>query len=323
MACYNAERYVGEAISSLLYQTFSDFELIIVDDASTDSSASIAKQFAEKDPRIQVHVMPANSGPAVARNAAIQIATGEWLAVLDADDVSLPQRLEAEVAYVDSHPRTVLVGSGFIEIDAGGKSLRAHMYPEPGKKYNRYVRRTGCFPPHSSCLYHKATVESLGGFNPRFRRSQDADLWFRLLLSGEIAALPMPLVKIRKHEDCISNDARGQTQTLFGIAARVCHFTRVQGVPDPSRQSDTDWEDFMEWLAARVEQRGVFEQKQDWVDLRRAYYSSSNEVVRGYRLLKGLVGSRYGLRILLKKYFGWSLPSELANEWIQRQCAVS
>lgn len=321
MSCYNASRYLSEAVESILAQSYQDYEFIIVNDGSTDGTLEMVRGYAAKDSRIRI-LDKANTGLADSLNAGMRMARGEWIARLDADDVALPDRLAAQMAYVGSHPGTVLLGSGFIEIDGTGKALRTYRYPASRQKYMRRIQRTGCFAPHSSCLYHKATVERLGGFNPRFHRSQDADLWFRLSLVGEVAALPQPLVKIRKHGNNISNDDSGRMQALFGLAAMTCHWLRVYAVPDPSVQDDSLWSEFLEWLARRVTHYGLFQQKCEWARLKGVYFSSPSRTIGTCRLLKALVTSPHAMQIVRKKCFGSDLATTLADEWRARLCAA-
>ena len=315
MSCYNASRHVSEAIESILSQTYGDYELVVVNDGSTDDTLEIVQAYAQRDRRIRI-LDKANTGLADSLNAGMRMARGEWIARLDADDIALPDRLTAQMAYVQSHPGTVLLGSGFIEIDVSGESLRTCRYPAEPETYMRQIEKAGRFAPHSSCLYHKPTVERLGGFNPRFHRSQDADLWFRLSLIGEIVALPAPLVKIRRHQDSLSGADCGRTQAIFGMAAQVCHRLRLAGAADPSVQADADWQQFLEWLTRRVEQSGHLEQRHEWAGLRQMFLSTPSKAVGVCRLLKGLATSRCGLQIVHKKCFGSSLPVQLADGWI-------
>lgn len=322
MSCFNAADYLPEAIESVLSQTFADFEFVIVDDGSTDRTLDVVRSYAAMDTRIVV-VEKRNTGLADSLNTGMRMARGEWIARLDADDIALPIRLEKQIAYIDRHPQTVFTGSGFTEIDSAGNHLRDYLYPAGRDRCLRRIKKLGSFPPHSSFLYHKAAAEALGGFNPRFRRSQDADLWFRLSRVGEIGVISMPLVKIRKHNTNISNEAGGRIQAIFGTAAQTCHFLRMHGVPDPSQQSDAEWQQFVEWLTMRIEQSGLFELGSEWVRLKQSYFFSDNRVVGACRLLKGLATSPQVFRILQKKCLGSNLAARLTEEWIQRQCAGS
>ena len=116
MTVYNTERYVGEAVGSVLGQTFGDFEFVIVDDGSTDRSTTILKDFAARDPRIRLVSRP-NTGIVAAANEGIGLARGRYLARMDSDDVCLPRRFETQVNYLEQHPECVLVGSRVTVVD--------------------------------------------------------------------------------------------------------------------------------------------------------------------------------------------------------------
>lgn len=315
MSCYNASQYLREAMDSILGQTYRDYQFIVVNDGSTDDTAKILEECAAKDERI-VLIDKKNTGLADSLNTGMRVARGDWIARLDADDIAMPDRLAKQMAYVASHPSTVLLGTGFIEINGTGEILRTYRYPARTKKYLRQIMRTGRFAPHSSCLYHKATVERLGGFNPRFLRSQDADLWFRLSLSGEIAALPEPLVEIRKHCDGISNDDSGKMQALFGLAARTCHFLRVRGAADPSAQSDEEWSRFIQWLGIKAEKHGLFTRRHDRERLKEQYLSTKNKILAAWRLLGALDSLDDIPRIIRRRRFSTALAADLAQEWL-------
>jgi len=127
MMVYNAERYLRQAIDSVLNQTFTDFELLFLDDASTDRSLEIIQSYS--DPRIRLIRNENNRGVAYSRSKALPLARGEYVAVLDADDVALPERLQVQVSYLDSHPDICLVGSSCQVIEEDG-SVR-FIYHEP------------------------------------------------------------------------------------------------------------------------------------------------------------------------------------------------
>src|SRR5690606_19331205 len=109
MPVYNVEQYLHEAIKSILYQTYSNWEVIIADDGSTDSSAEIAATFAASDPRIKVTTFP-HRGLVATLNSAMRLCGGRYVFRMDADDVALPRRLECQTRYLDSHPETVVLG---------------------------------------------------------------------------------------------------------------------------------------------------------------------------------------------------------------------
>src|SRR5947207_1274318 len=118
MSVYNGENYLAEAIDSILNQTFKDFEFIVIDDGSSDTSLKIIKKYT--DPRIKL-ISRKNKGLVASLNEGLAKAKGDYIARQDADDVSLPQRLKKEVEYLDAHPKVALVGSNYKHLDAKGK----------------------------------------------------------------------------------------------------------------------------------------------------------------------------------------------------------
>lgn len=122
MPVYNREKLVSRAIESLLAQTMTDFECLIVDDGSTDNSAEIIRQYAAQDERIRLLVLPANGGQGLARAIGTDAAVGEYLAVMDSDDVALPDRLAAQVKYMSAHPEITLAGANALKVSSGQKT---------------------------------------------------------------------------------------------------------------------------------------------------------------------------------------------------------
>jgi len=121
MVVFNGERFIGEAIQSILDQTYTHFELVIMDDGSTDNTNIIVNSFS--DPRIQFITSEKNNGIVHARNTALDISKGDYIAILDADDISLPARLEVEVSFLESNPEFGLVGGRAELIDENGEGL--------------------------------------------------------------------------------------------------------------------------------------------------------------------------------------------------------
>src|SRR6266853_2209568 len=120
MACHNSSAYLDEAVNSVLSQTLGDLELILIDDCSTDNTLEIAARYEAQDDRVSVISLPVNSGPATARNAGIRAARGEWLGILDSDDVAMPTRFEEQLRLARSDKGLVMVGSSSISMDKHG-----------------------------------------------------------------------------------------------------------------------------------------------------------------------------------------------------------
>jgi glycosyltransferase involved in cell wall biosynthesis len=320
-ANYNAYPYLREAVASVQAQSFGDWEMIIVDDCSSDGSLELARDLARGDSRIITLAMPCNGGPAAARNRAIQEAQGEWLGVLDSDDVAFPGRFAEQFRRIDREPELVALATDSISINAKGETLRLHRYPNQHEKLVRNLYSGRAFPPHSSMVYKKEVVERLGGFNIRFKRSQDYDLWLRLSECGRIASVPEPLVKIRKHSSNISDSAGGKLQYQFWCAAAVCHYLRAAKHPDPSRDEGTrSWDLFWTWLTEMPALNEAFERRSVWAKVRDRYFESrsTSMLERAPRLVADLLSSNHARALLWEKAFGNSLPARLAEDWMRR-----
>lgn len=173
-------------------------------------------------------------------------------------------------------------------------------------------------------MYKTEIVKRIGGFNPRFVPAEDIDLCLRLAEQGAIACINKPLVKIRKHSNNISLMEVGRTSLLHALAAIICSFARSKDMPDPSAcRMDADWQVFVEWIAFRTEQHGLFERNQKWAQLRQDYLSSGSRLICAWRLMKGLVSSRHTLQFLHDKFVCSDFAATLAGEWMKKQCMAS
>ncbi len=204
MTVYNGLPYLPEALESVLAQTFTDFELLVVDDASTDGSVACLR--AVTDPRIRLVCNERNQGQARALNHGLQLARGAYIARLDQDDACLPQRLERQVALLDRRPEIAIVGTWQQWIGADGRTRGL----EPGVT----DLRTGdfgtflgtlltCATPvgHPTVMYRSDVVHAVNGYDETFAPCEDYELWCRLARQRQqLAVLPQPLVKVRIHE---------------------------------------------------------------------------------------------------------------------------
>lgn len=223
MAAYNAEKYIGEAIESVRAQTFTDWELVIADDASTDSTGRIADEYARKEPRMRVIRLSKNSGQAIARNEAVKIARGKFLAILDADDIALPGRLEKQAAFLESRPDMAIAGSGAILIDASGKQIGSKSKPlESARIAFKLILQTQFI--HSSVMMRKEAFDKLGGYDTEYLYAEDYDLWCRMADAGlKLANLSEPLIKFRLQTGVsiiASKTQKEQEERAYGINDR-------------------------------------------------------------------------------------------------------
>jgi glycosyltransferase involved in cell wall biosynthesis len=227
MVIRNIERYLPEAIDSILNQTFRDFEFIIVDFGSTDQSKDIAASYAAKDSRIQLSEVPPCSY-IQAKIAACSLPKGRYIAIQDADDVSLPDRLEAEVDFMEKHPEVGVVGGAIQPMDSHGKFLPPpDNYPTEDQKLRLELRVRNPFW-HPTVLILRSAYVRVGGYRPIFMQSDDHDLWLRISEHYQCANLSQVLLKYRIHPQQLSI-RRLKDQKLCCLAAQASATLRAAG----------------------------------------------------------------------------------------------
>ncbi len=230
MSVYNGEKYLEQAIRSVLRQTFPNFEFIIVDDASTDKSTEIISSF--DDPRIKLIRNKTNIGLTLSLIEGINQAKGEYIARMDADDVSLPHRLETEVRFLDLHQDYALVGSSFYVINDMGENMGIIPVLLCYDQIKNELLNKNCFC-HGSILIRKTAYESVGGYNSDFRYAQDYDLWLRIAEKYKIGNIEEPLYCWRDSSECASR-AKGEEQRNFADKARENAILRRKSNVDPT-----------------------------------------------------------------------------------------
>lgn len=312
-AVYNCERYLTEAIESVLAQTFTDFEYIIVDDGSTDKTSEIIDEFVHRDSRI-ITARIENSGPANARNVALEMAKADWIAVLDADDVCLPFRLEKQLNFVKTRPECVLVGSGCMEITKNGTLIKEHYYPCNNDNLLKNLERRSKFFPHSSNLYKRMLGSVVIRYNDRYPSSEDYDLWLTLSTLGKIGCVNSILIKLRKHNSSISNIESGKLQGVMGLCAAICHFRRKAGLSDPSQMEEDVWQEFVKWVRKRMGEEGLFQERREWQSIRNAHYNNGNKIKGAKAVATHFIKNPKALKAVWQRFFKIDYALKFAEE---------
>jgi glycosyltransferase involved in cell wall biosynthesis len=217
MSVYNAERYVREAVESILAQTFTDLEFIIFDDGSTDRSPQILREFAARDPRIRLTVRP-NKGLTKSLNEALALARGEFIARMDCDDVALPHRLATQVEFLRGRDDVVCVGGYWQLIDGAGRLLITIRPPTDDAEMQQLLLKGHSPLCHPLATFRREAVMKLGGYDETFTTAQDVDLWLRLGEVGKLANVPEVLLKFRLHESSVSETRRLEQRRLSKLA---------------------------------------------------------------------------------------------------------
>lgn len=205
MPIYNCEAYLRATLESLKEQTLHDFEAILVDDGSTDSSADIIREYAEKDSRF-ILVSQKNQGIVAALNHGLSKAQGQYIARLDGDDIAHPNRFKKQLEYLEAHPECVCVGSLYRAINEKGEliwqqKVFANIKQTNLKTYPPHVTTL----PHPSIMLRRVDLTKLGGYRSDFPHAEDFDLFLRLSRLGRLEIVPDYLLDYRVHQSSLSS----------------------------------------------------------------------------------------------------------------------
>lgn len=198
MPVYNTEAFIREAVESILNQTFADFELIIIDDCSTDHTPAIINSYT--DPRIRFITKPAHSGLINSLNIGLSLSNGEYIARMDSDDISYPTRLAKQVDFLNSYPDIVLCGTWFHTMQP--KDVVKHpTHPDDTK----IALLDYCCFSHPTVMFRKSFIDRYKlHFDLLFTSCEDYDMWTKMVCHGKLANLPEPLLAYRLHENQIT-----------------------------------------------------------------------------------------------------------------------
>jgi glycosyltransferase involved in cell wall biosynthesis len=243
MTVFNGQKFLAESLDSVLSQTYRDFELVIVDDGSSDASPAILRDYAARDPRIQA-CFPGRLGRPAALNVALREARNEWVAQIDSDDRMLPQRLERQLAFVQEKPDVSVACSYAYMMSSSGKRMgtsRPTVDVERGKRELRPELFLEIM--HSTVLMRRAHVLEVGGYRETLTYAEDRDLWGRLVTNGRlIECQPEYLVEYRLHSTAMTMIPNNRTQlTCQGIDTNIIR--RLKGERELSEDELQNWYD--------------------------------------------------------------------------------
>jgi len=244
MPVYNAERYVDEAVRSILGQTFADFEFIIIDDGSKDRSLAILEEYAARDPRIRLVSRP-NTGIVRALNQGLDMASGELVARMDADDIALPERLAKQRKYLEGHPECVMVGSRVLVIDPKGMPLTIMSDALTHEQIvDGFLAGRGQLVHHPAVMYRRQVVLEIGAYREIFDEAEDLDLFLRLAEVGRIVNMEEPLLKYREH---LTKASRAKVVRVEENSRRIREDAhRRRGLPFHSAANQEEVKPFVE-----------------------------------------------------------------------------
>ena len=227
VSVFNAIPHLRDSLESIFNQTFKDYEVILIDDGSTDGSDKILKEYLNK-PNTRLLKNTSNEGIPISRNRALLVAKGEYVAIHDGDDISLETRLQKEVEFLDTHPEICVVGTYAYKINNSGKVMGIMSYPptETTEAF-RVIKKYKLNPIiDSSCMYRKNIILSSGGYSmsPEIRTALDLHLWCRLLCKGhKLSNIQEPLIKYRINPFGVTQTQnKKMLETTENIVATFC-----------------------------------------------------------------------------------------------------
>ena len=225
---FNAEKTIGESVQSILNQTWTDFELIIIDDGSFDNTAHVLDQFS--DPRIR-RIYQQNVGLPITLNRSIKVARGKFLARQDADDISLPLRLEKQVHFLERHPEYGLIGTWTQILENELLSTRMHCHPTSNGEIQIRLLFNNYFV-HSSVMFRKSVIDITGGYSekPEDFPPEDYELWLRMAHRCKVANLADPLIQYRELPNSIS---RSKLNLIHTRAQNMARLNLQRVLPNP------------------------------------------------------------------------------------------
>jgi glycosyltransferase involved in cell wall biosynthesis len=232
---YNAARFLPETVDSVLAQTLADFELILVDDGSTDDTLAVARRQATRDERVRVLSMP-NGGPAAARNMALRAARGEFLALLDSDDLICPQYLATQIGVLDAHPEASIVTANAIN-RGGGANFDGKPYWPRTTGVQRLTTCDVIGQEDAVCIlsvFRRRVYDTIGGFNPVFSGNEDYEFWLRAAVAGFVILRNHETLGFyRRHEGSLSSN---ELRMIRGVLNVLRHARSM--LEDPSPEAD-------------------------------------------------------------------------------------
>ncbi len=342
---YNAGVFLREAMASILEQTFADFELLVIDDASTDSSVEVARSFG--DSRIRIIVNDTNRGQAAAQNVGLRQARGEYIAILGHDDIAFPDRLRQQVAFLDENPDIALVGTAILTLMPNGALNFVSVPTDPIANRWHLLYENPIAAP--AVLLRRSILESVGYFDESIRFGEDLDLWGRIAQSWKIAQLDVALTKYRVHSRSLTR-TMGEQRTVWQIDLIKRNITRLAGITvrdgvtksflnltadltqaDVLENYEVIWECacvFCNSVAQTAQARQVIFTEMLHIILRLARQSEADRLIAlrlavhyGWRYARnGLLTpgfARFALRVILpatvRQRFRWARPAEIAR----------
>jgi len=288
MSVYNGEKYLNQAIESILNQTFTDFEFIIIDDSSSDKTPEILQRY--KDPRIIIVRNNTNLGLTKSLNIGLNLAKGEYIARMDADDISYPERLEKQVKFLEKNENIGVLGTSRELIDDANTTI-GQVLSISDVNIIKWSSLFGFHEiAHPTAMIRKNLMDRVAGYNPKYSYAQDAELWSRLSEITTFSNLPDILLKYRMNTRQISQkNADDQKSNNLNILRNILEKYSNKSIDINILKKFTNFQD----ICTEKDLRGVYEILQD---IHLKFFLENNLNINEYcRIQKDLRGKYLAL----------------------------
>lgn len=313
MSVYNGEKYLCEAIDSILNQTFKDFEFLIINDGSTDGTAEILQSY--RDPRIKIIINEKNMGLTKSLNIGLKIANGEYIARMDADDISLPKRLEKEVAFLDQNKKIGLVGAYYVMIKENGRILHKIKFLTESDVLKEKLLEVNQFC-HGSVMFRAECIEKVGLYREEFKSAQDYDLWLRISEVYDVANIPEPLYKRKLHTKLVSITQKKQQDEYALLAQKLAKERRQFGKDRLQTLNKQEIENFLDDLIPKPASQSRNELAQNYLHLGTILFSGKDYWGALKLLVKSFINNplyKKTWSFILKTFILLLFPKSLIN----------
>lgn len=248
MAAYNEEKHITGAMDSILQQSLTDFEFIVVDDGSTDSTVKILRSYT--DPRIRL-VLQTHLGLTPSLNNGLSLARGHYIARMDGGDISYPERLQVQVEFLERNQHVGLVGAYCLQIDHTGTSIKLYRYETDDADIKKALW-SDCPFCHPVVMFRRGCIDSVGGYRERIGPAEDYDLWFRISERFQVANIPRPLLLWRIVPTGITLSNRFTQIRSFLLVRHLAQEREQGGLDGLDRFTDQEFEQLLERLLPRT-----------------------------------------------------------------------
>jgi glycosyltransferase involved in cell wall biosynthesis len=301
MPVYNGELFLPDALESILNQSYSDFELILIDDGSTDNTYKILHKFTKEDERIKVFRNHSNLGLTRSLNSGLLECRGEFIARHDADDLSEPDRFACQVQFLNNHPDYGVIGTAVTRIRHQGSKIDHPNTISGDKRIRSYLERVNPFV-HGSIMMRKRVIDMVDGYRNCLCYSQDYDLWLRLSRITFLENLSDRLYKFRVHTEGISSK-KHYVQIQYAALASFFAKEREKTGKDSYKIFESDFKGDIDFY---LEKRGIKGEINSLIGRLLFVYGEREGAYRSFLLAPGIINKLYCLVCKRDMVFEWS-----------------